>query len=513
MNRPTNGHKILHLQIASKMTEKELRFSLYLKAPKTVIELKLINLSQNIRAKPDWAMKIENPTITAKWKSECSDQHITAAEFEYVIDELRHYASLKDGPIEVGPVDGTWQADGLIDEKLSASFKESVFNLLENVDESERDYHPGSGNLVVDLVHPSLFCFVRGVSKITDESGINADTIKALSSDESTNRNSKYRWLPSEVSCNENGEVSFDSYINNLPPKKNAALYSSIGQILSRFLPLFSRVLRDLAYPREHRIEVDAFSWWQYQGEFEFDENDEHNDEQEQYEKWKQTRVLRLPEIPKYEAPALVDIGDFDFKGQKFQVIVKLANIELTPQKPKYKGGVWHVEGTESEAIVATGIYYYSMENVTESLLKFRQATDDPPYEQDDKEGVYQVFGMENEGKLNQKLGNLIAKEGRCVAFPNCYQHKVAPFKLIDKTKNGHRKILVFFLIDPMKRVVSTKNIPPQNPVWDDRPVDRFTMTLDEAKKYREDLMSERKYIRDELDRELYEREFSLCEH
>lgn len=494
------------------MAEKRRTFSLQLREPKTLLELNLINISQKIRSKPNWMEKIKNPSIVAKWKSEIAEQSVTATEFEYILDELRYYATVKEGPIEIGPVDGTWQSDELIDETLLTSFKESVFELLENVDESEKDYHPGSKNLVVDLVHPSLFCFVRGVSKITDESGISADTISELSPDESDSNNSKYRWLPAEISCDEHGEVSIDSYINNLPPKKNAALYSSIGRILSRFLPLFSRVLRDLVYPRKRRTTFDAYSWWQAEKEFEYDE-DADDDEQEQHDKWKQSRMLKLPEVPKFKPPATVDISDFDFAGQKFQVIVKLANIELTPKKPKYKGGVWHVEGTESEAIVATGIYYYSMDNITESLLKFRGATDDPPYEQDDKEGVYRVFGMENEGPLNQKLGSLIAREGRCVAFPNVYQHKVAPFELVDKKKNGHRKILVFFLIDPMKRVISTKNIAPQNPIWDDKPADRFTMTLDEAKEYREDLMSERKYIRDEVDKELYEREFSLCEH
>jgi hypothetical protein len=29
----------------------------------------------------------------------------------------------------------------------------------------------------------------------------------------------------------------------------------------------------------------------------------------------------------------------------KLQVIVKLANIVLTPNKPAYAGGKWHVEG------------------------------------------------------------------------------------------------------------------------------------------------------------------------
>ena len=33
------------------------------------------------------------------------------------------------------------------------------------------------------------------------------------------------------------------------------------------------------------------------------------------------------------------------FRDSGLQVIVKLANIELTPEKPRYEGGSWHVEG------------------------------------------------------------------------------------------------------------------------------------------------------------------------
>lgn len=196
---------------------------------------------------------------------------------------------------------------------------------------------------------------------------------------------------------------------------------------------MFSRTLRDLAHPREHRVTVDPYTWWEVDEEFEYDEDDEEMDEQEQHEQWKRMRLLKQPEVSKFEPPAAVDISYFDFKGQKFQVIVKLTNIELTP---KYKGGVWHVEGTESEAIVATGIYYYSMENITVSLLEFREATSEPSCVRDDYDGVFRIFGMEDKGKLNQKRGNLIARNGRCVVFPNVYQHKVAPFQLVDKTKN-----------------------------------------------------------------------------
>jgi hypothetical protein len=34
-----------------------------------------------------------------------------------------------------------------------------------------------------------------------------------------------------------------------------------------------------------------------------------------------------------------------DYAKRGLQIIVKLANIHLTPEKPEYAGGTWHVEG------------------------------------------------------------------------------------------------------------------------------------------------------------------------
>lgn len=61
-----------------------------------------------------------------------------------------------------------------------------------------------------------------------------------------------------------------------------------------------------------------------------------------------------------------------DFREQGLQVVVKLASIELTPEKPEYAGGSWHVEGFLNEHIVATALYYYEVENVTEARISFR---------------------------------------------------------------------------------------------------------------------------------------------
>src|ERR1700753_2234590 len=67
---------------------------------------------------------------------------------------------------------------------------------------------------------------------------------------------------------------------------------------------------------------------------------------------------------------------------------------------------------------------------------------------------------------LLQEIGDVITKTHRCVAFPNLYQHQVRPFHLEDPTKPGHRKILVFFLVDPTQRVPSATDVAPQQREW-----------------------------------------------
>ncbi|KAF2802130.1 uncharacterized protein BDZ99DRAFT_402040, partial [Mytilinidion resinicola] len=55
---------------------------------------------------------------------------------------------------------------------------------------------------------------------------------------------------------------------------------------------------------------------------------------------------------------------------------------------------------------------------------------------------------------------------GRLIAFPNTLQHCVQPFALEDKTRPGHRRFLVLWLVDPYYRVMSTRNVSPQRHDW-----------------------------------------------
>jgi len=302
-------------------------------------------------------------------------------------------------------------------------------------------------------------------------------------------------------------------------------LYGTIASIFEKFVPLFNKVLTDRLNPRPLRVEVDPSGWYKDQSP--------NYDDDDKYLEWQENRQPVLPEPPDVFSPPPPPSKLVDLCGRKLQVIVKLANIELTPEKPSYPGGVWHVEGMRNESIVASGIYYYASKNLTQSKLAFRQAVREPDYEQNDDKGVRTVYGLTNEGPLNQPLGAIVTQEDRCIAFPNIFQHKVEPFQLVDRTQPGHRKILVFFLVDPCREIISTLTVPPQQRTWlvdklkDVPPLSGlplevvkrivsfldWPMSLSEAKEYRAELMAERKYFISKNNEEYFEREFSLCEH
>lgn len=77
-----------------------------------------------------------------------------------------------------------------------------------------------------------------------------------------------------------------------------------------------------------------------------------------------------------------------------------------------------------------------------------------------------QVFGLENGEPAIQAPGAIRAKPGRCIMYPSTIQHKFTRFELEDKTKPGHARALVFLLVDPNIRIISTANIPPQRLDW-----------------------------------------------
>ena len=510
---------------------------------KSRLEKLLMNVSSCIRLKPDWLTKINNPIIVNKWKLESLNRGVNEEEFKYVIDELHHFATLSLGKIRISPVDGVWEADHEIDATTKTQLLECV-KQFEDLPESELDWHPGSNQQVLDLVHPSLYCFVNDLTHVTEDFIPLSETLTSMGSgspytvpeekssnisnhlnlyknvDHDYSLSKKYQWLPSEFKVDNDGHVTIESYINNLHPIKHKKLYGVIEKIFESFVPMFNKVLTDLANGTYKKNKVDVDSDW-YESFEEYmkrcdiekkDEDDEDDPYEDEYDSYRENKIIKIPEIKPFvpsQTSRFVDLN-----GRTLQVIVKLANIELKPENPRYPGGSWHVEGMKNEKIVASGIYYYCSDNITESHLEFREAINDPDYEQNDNRGVEEIYGLIDTDPLNQDLGYLITQEDRCIAFPNLYQHRVKPFELIDGSKPGHRKILVFFLVDPTHRIISTANVPPQQLTWyEGKEIPQSLMTLEEAKKHREELMKERKYFIKENTERFFERPFSLCEH
>lgn len=473
---------------------------------RTLRELEMMYLSAVIREKPAWQVKMNDAGIVARWTQEATEFGMTEAQIRYVLAELGYYAERRDERtgIEVSSVDGVWQSDALIDDELRSRLREAV-RVLEDVPDAERDWHPGSDEQVLDLVHPSLFCLVRGVSRPDDS------TWPSLGPDEARYALSgKFQWLPTDVEVSENGDAVFLSYVNNLHPVAHRELASILPALFGRMLPLFQNVLTDLRHPRPVRIRADANSWYVDEPVLSRNGDDDALEAWgAAWDDWRRNRSPVPPDAPAFTPPASRGgSARVDLHARRLQVIVKLATVHLTPDKPAYPGGSWHVEGMMNERIVSTGIYYWDSENITESRLSFRAAVGDPAYEQNDRNGVREVYGLADEDAMNQVLGSAETRVGRVLAFPNILQHHVDPFRLADPSRPGHRKILVFFLADPSVTIISTSDVPPQQP-WSPT----STMTLEQAKEFRSQLMQERKFFVDEHNEKIYEREFSLCEH
>jgi hypothetical protein len=380
--------------------------------PRSLLELRLIALSAAIRRKEDWHIKRLNADIVARWADEAIAQHITPAQFKVVFDELECYDKLRCGCIEVAVVDGVWKAQGLIPEALASRFSQLVAR-LSNIPDDEKDWHPGSDEVVLDLIHPGLYLFVSGVTRTINfglpstHGGIpthlpNYHRLNEFSS-------TTYQWIPTPVEVDADNKVRFLSYINNLHPKHHSELYDVLSDILTTTIPLFERTLGFLKNPRRPKIDLQNFAVYVENAKSPrqlSSEDDEAFDQRwEDYWENRPFKPIPIEDYTNISEPHPITLG-----GRRLQIIVKMQEIHLTPDKPSYEGGVWHVEGMKNEGIVATAIYYYDCTNVSKCTLSFREAVGAPDYEQNDNRGVEAIYGLLNEGPLVQELGSVITE-------------------------------------------------------------------------------------------------------
>jgi len=271
---------------------------------------------------------------------------------------------------------------------------------------------------------------------------------------------SRYQWLPAEVSVSESGRCEFVTYINNLPREGHGELYAALGELLSTSLPHLEAA-------------------WSHGSAVEFLE-----DEEDVYDIGSDAEDGEVPEGC--------------LRGRALQVVVKIVDYELAPGQTHE--GVWHVEGMSHENIVATAeLVLQRPAALAGGELEFQRAW--TRMEAGRFGGLPQCRAQAVEDCINKglaPLGRLPLELGQLTAWPNSHVHKLSPL-----TNTGdapaQRRIVVFWLVNPEKRIVSSRHVPPQQSV----------MSLDEAKAHRVELMEERKRHKQDWN----VREVSLCEH
>ncbi|KAJ5934160.1 hypothetical protein N7466_003707 [Penicillium verhagenii] len=190
------------------------------------------------------------------------------------------------------------------------------------------------------------------------------------------------------------------------------------------------------------------------------------------------------------------------FRKHGLQIIVKMDNIELTPETPAYPGDDWHLEYQLNEHVVAAAVFAYDVKNITEPRISFRQYTllhgihyqyddrtrfhraggkwENPPAKLYGKsydatyEAISEILGfqgldlsLDNFGfPPFQNTGSIATPQGRLITFPNLLEHRVEPFKLADPSCPGHYRSIKLYLVDPHYRICSTRNVPPQQHHW-----------------------------------------------
>jgi len=239
---------------------------------------------------------------------------------------------------------------------------------LEAISDSEKDWHPGSNGFVLNLAHPSLYSIVYGrtIGKAPDSG---TATILQPPEIEGINPNyvsKRFQWIPSDFSVGFDGRVTLVSpYINNIHPTHHKELYSVIPEILQHAIPMFERVLAGLLQPLlPIRITTSggpgsgggeaADCVW---------ENGRPSPcpstEDEYYKhkgRWYAPYQLRTPEArDMYDGDLQVMNDRISLRGRILQVIVSLATTVLTPERPEYPGGRWHVEGSLRLCFVRKG--------------------------------------------------------------------------------------------------------------------------------------------------------------
>lgn len=169
-----------------------------------------------------------------------------------------------------------YKSDTVIEPQLIQELASAV-KPLEEVPDAEKDWHPGSNNQVLDLVHPSLFPLVYGRSRLLTAGNVPlADASLSCGggicttvpcSEETRNfeehnlhprhgygdhttvavYSKRFQWLPCDVLPQPTGSVHINSYINSLHPTRHSDLYATLEKVIAKAIPMWDAALTEIS--------------------------------------------------------------------------------------------------------------------------------------------------------------------------------------------------------------------------------------------------------------------------
>lgn len=157
------------------------------------------------------------------------------------------------------------KSDVLISPKFRG-FLQKAFDKLKADQAACPDWHPGTDEKVLNLVHPSMFPLIYGQSRgfqkevVGVEDAIyqwtgQGDILNCTLAEEPLLKSTegeqipeafwstRYQWLPANFEISGQGCVSITSYINNLHPVKYAPIYKMMEKLVEKALPLWDQCL------------------------------------------------------------------------------------------------------------------------------------------------------------------------------------------------------------------------------------------------------------------------------
>ncbi|KAF3177885.1 hypothetical protein TWF788_007668 [Orbilia oligospora] len=468
--------------------------------------------------KPDWTTQAADKSIVARWFREAQERDNKYSVFrvlhyrtwnesdiKYAWQELsncRKYVEfLRSEGCKVEPdIRGIWKADGMIGEELRGELVEGLLTFwcserwelvlnkqitatsaLERIQKNRITTSDKFGGLdspypdyehrnVVQLINPSLWPVIyRKTRNIADAEPIElpVELLRTRGTKSLWQRYSnEFCCLPTEFEVSADGkQTKVLSYINNLPQadEQKLGLRRILGEVFTCFVPLFNHVLADLSRPQPKgapAMELLEFiptaeylqKWKEALDRFEhgedsnpdiFDYMEEHcmNHVQCREKKKRCKKVCHVERLDRWDIwtpPPMPEM--LRLEGRKLKVFVEVSRINLSPETDlEYRQGDWRTSARLNERIVATGVYCIEQENITEVQVEFKMS-------------------------FLHNLSGIPIKEHRAIAFPNVLEYRTQPFKLIDRHRPGHLKMLKFYLCDPTDpyEIPTTTTVAPQ---------------------------------------------------